>query len=189
MKKLLWFLTVSLAIASSLPAIAQQTPDTQVPVTPTPETPAPVTPIPETPAPVTPAPVTPTPQAQNNFGAPRISATSAERNANYITLYTGSQPLSYVTILPPDYINIGEKIEVSDQSGQKIDANVTKEGEKVKISFTQPVQPGSTLNIALMDLAFGPPIPSKSTFNYELAGGYTSYKQDIPYGLAQFQVY
>jgi hypothetical protein len=209
MKKLIWLSTVSLAIAAtSLPVVAQtqdspQTPGTQSPELQTPgerQTPGTQTPglqTPDTPAPGTQTPgVQPetqiqqtTPSADASMGAPKIKGTSALRDANYISLYTGSQPLTYVTILPPDYIAIGDNITVTDQSGQNIQANVTREGEKVRINFAQPVAPGSTLEIALTDLAFGYPYPSKSTFNYELAGGYTGFNREIPYGLAQFQVY
>lgn len=194
MKKLLWLSTLGLAIAAtSLPAVAQtqdspQTPGTQSPELQTPgERQTPGT-QPPTVQPGTQIQQT-TPSDQANYSAPQIKSTSALRDANYISLYTGSQPLAYVTILPPDYISIGENITVTDQSGQNIQANVTKEGEKIRINFAQPVAPGSTLEIALTDLAFGYPYPSKSTFNYELAGGYTGFNREIPYGLAQFQVY
>ncbi|MEJ1930904.1 DUF2808 domain-containing protein [Nostoc sp. NIES-2111] len=208
MKKLLWLSTLGLAIAAtSLPAVAQtqdspQTPGNQSPELQTPgerQTPGTQAPTvqPETSTPGTQAPtVQPgtqiqqtTPSDQANYSAPQIKSTSALRDANYISLYTGSQPLAYVTILPPDYISIGDSVTVTDQSGQNIQANVTKEGEKIRINFAQPVAPGSTLEIALTDLAFGYPYPSKSTFNYELAGGYTGFNREIPYGLAQFQVY
>ncbi|BCL39184.1 hypothetical protein [Nostoc sp. MS1] len=209
MKKLLWLSTLGLAIAAtSLPALAQtqdspQTPGTQspelqtpgerqTPGTQTPNTPAPGTQIPDTQTPAV-QPGTQiqptTPSADATYSAPRIKGTSALRDANYISLYTGSQPLTYVTILPPDYISIGDNITVTDQSGQNIQAKVTREGDKVRVNFAQPVAPGSTLEIALTDLAFGYPYPSKSTFNYELAGGYTGFNREIPYGLAQFQVY
>lgn len=210
MKKLILLSTVGLAIAAtSLPVVAQtqdspQTPGTQSPELQTPgERQTPGTPSPElqTPETKTPGTQTPgvqpgtqqipqtTPSADASFGAPRIKHTSALRDANYISLYTGSQPLAYVTILPPGYITIGDNVKVTDQSGQNIQANVTREGQKVKINFAQPVAPGSTLEIALTDLAFGYPYPSKSTFGYELAGGHVGFSREIPYGLAQFQVY
>lgn len=204
MKRLIWLSTVGLAIAAtSLPVVAQtqdspQTPGTQSPQLQTPgERQTPGLQTPDTPAPGTQTPgVQPetqiqqtTPSADANMGAPKIKNTTALRDANYISLYTGSQPLAYVTILPPEYIAIGDNITVTDQSGQSIQANVTREGERVRINFAQPVAPGSTLEIALTDLAFGYPYPSKSTFGYELAGGHVGFSREIPYGLAQFQVY
>lgn len=188
MKKLIWLSTVSLAIAAtSLPVVAQTQDSPQTPGLQTPNTPVPGT---QTPG------VQPgtqmqqiTPSANASMGAPKIKNTTALRDANYISLYTGSQPLAYVTVLPPDYVAIGDNITVTDQSGQNIQANVTREGEKVRINFAQPVAPGSTLEIALTDLAFGYPYPSKSTFGYELTGGHIGFSREIPYGLAQFQVY
>ncbi|MBD2343250.1 DUF2808 domain-containing protein [Anabaena subtropica FACHB-260] len=195
MKKLIWFSSLSVAIAAtSLPAVAQTTPvprtqfpETQTPATPLPEPQVPGTQIPETQTPGTQLQQT-TPIAQDRFSAPRIKGTSTFRDANYINLYTGSQPLAYVTILPPGYIAISDNIRVTDQSGQNIDANISREGDKIRINFAQPVAPGSTLEIALSDLAFAPPYPSLSNFNYELAGGHIGFNREIPYGLAQFQV-
>ncbi|MBD2253559.1 hypothetical protein [Nostoc parmelioides] len=188
MRKLFWLSTLGLAIAAtSLPVVAQ-TPVTPIPETQTPGTQIPDTQIPNTQTPGTQIPQT-TPITQDSFGAPRIKHTSTSRTTNYISLYTGSQPLAYVTVLPQENISIGDNITVTDQSGQSINANVTREGERVRISFAQPVAPGSTLEIALTDLAFGYPYPSKSTFNYELAGGHIGFNREIPYGLAQFQVY
>lgn len=168
MPKLIWFSTLSLAIATtSLPAIAQTPTEPTVPTE---------QPIPST---------QPIPYERT---APRISRTSGFSDTHYISLYTGEQPLSYVVVRPPQFVSVSNNnIDVTDQLGQKIDANITREGDKIRITFAQPVAPATTLQIALKNLGFD--TPNRSFYLYELAGGYTSYRREIPYGFAQVQIF
>jgi len=153
MKKLIWFSTLSLAIAAtSLPAVAQRQ------------------------------------QIQYNLNAPRISSTSGYANTHYIKLYTGEQPLSYITVRPSELLTVGNRIDVKDQSGQKIPTNISRENDQIRIDFSQPVPPRSTLEIAFRDVALNTPTP-RSTFYYEISGGHIGFRRAIPYGLAQVQVY
>ncbi|AUT00673.1 hypothetical protein CLI64_09835 [Nostoc sp. CENA543] len=195
MKKLIWFSTLSLAIATvSLPAIAQTQPVTpEQPVTPgqpiTPE--QPVTPG----QPITPEqPVTPgqeyqsRPTMSDDRTAPRISRTSGFANTHQISVYTGEQPLSYVIVRPSELVSVNNNdIEVTDQSGQRLDANISPEGDRLRLTFAQPVPPGSTIQIAFRNLTFN--TLNRNFYLYELAGGYTGYQRTIPYGFAQVQVY
>jgi hypothetical protein len=74
-----------------------------------------------------------------------------------------------------------------DQSGNTIDANVTKQDNgSAKISFAQPVAPGSTFTVALQGVEYFSSL-NPTTVQYSLAGGFADYSQEIPYGIAQVQ--
>lgn len=129
------------------------------------------------------------PQSQISGNAPRISSTSGYRDAHMISVYTGDQPLSFITVRPPDFISVGERIEVTDQNGQVLAANIVRENNRIRINFAQTIQPQSTLRITFTDLVFAPEVAKSGIYNYEVAGGYPSFRQEISYGLARVQVY
>ena len=128
-------------------------------------------------------------QIQYDESAPRISSTSGLPDRHFISLYTGEQPLSSITIRPSDVMGIGENIQVTDESGQTIDAQVNTENDRVTINFAQPVAAGTTLEIAMMDLAFTEPMPAGRVFHYQVSGEHVGMAREIPYGVARIQVF
>lgn len=123
--------------------------------------------------------------------APRISSTTGLRDRHYISLYTGPQPLSSITLRPQNFMEIGENIQIIDESGQKIDANVSREGDRYRINFAQPVAADTKLELSMrnINVGFGPQMPAGQVFLYEVAGNHVGLQQEIPYGLAQVRVY
>ncbi|WP_414551890.1 DUF2808 domain-containing protein [Anabaena sp. CCY 0017] len=128
-------------------------------------------------------------QIQYDKSAPRISSTTGLPNRHYIRLYTGEQPLSSITIRPSDFMELGENIRVTDEAGETIEAEVSQEEDRVKISFAQPVASGTTLEIAMMDVEFAPPMPAGQVFHYQVYGNHVGLMREIPYGLARVQVF
>ncbi|MEA5569396.1 DUF2808 domain-containing protein [Anabaena sp. UHCC 0399] len=197
MKKLIWFSTVSLAIATtSLPAIAQTQqiqPGQQYQPGQTIQPGQQYQPG----QPMQPGQQQYQPRQQQyqpgqpmsyDRTAPRISRTSGFRDTHYISVYTGEQPLSYVVVRPSELVSINnDNISITDQSGQNIDANISTEGDRIRINFAQPITPGSTLQIAFRNLAMD--TPNRNFYLYELAGGHIGYRREIPYGFAQIQVF
>ncbi len=128
-------------------------------------------------------------QIQYNQSAPRISSTSGLPDRHYISLYTGEQPLSSITIRPSDFMDLGENIRVTDEAGETIEAVVSKEEDMVRINFAQPIPPATTLEIAMMDVGFTPPMPAGQVFHYQVSGNHVGFMREIPYGLARVQVF
>ncbi|MDB9316180.1 hypothetical protein [Nodularia spumigena] len=128
-------------------------------------------------------------EIQYDKSAPRISSTTGLPDRHYIRLYTGEQPLSSITIRPSDFMDLGENIQVTDEAGETIAAEVSKEEDRVKISFAQPVASGTTLEIAMMDIGFAPPMPPGQVFHYQVSGDHVGFMREIPYGLARVQVF
>jgi hypothetical protein len=119
--------------------------------------------------------------------APRISSTTGLTDRHYISLYTGEQPLSSLTIRPSELMDVGENIEVTDQSGATVDAQVSREDDRLKINFDQPVASGTTLEIAIRDLGYVP--MTQGVFHYQVSGNHVGFVGEIPYGLARVEVY
>lgn len=122
--------------------------------------------------------------------APRISSTSGYDNTHTINVYTGMQPLSYLIVRPSDAVKVGDNIEVTDQSGRRVDTSISREEDRrIRINFSQPVPPGSTLNIAFRGIDFANSFPNRSFVYYEISGQHIGLSREVPYGLAQVQVY
>ncbi|TVP57053.1 MAG: DUF2808 domain-containing protein [Nodularia sp. (in: Bacteria)] len=128
-------------------------------------------------------------EVQYNQNAPRISSTSGLPDRHYISLYTGEQPLSSITIRPSEIMDLGDNIQVTDESGETIDAEVSREEDMVRINFAQPVPPATTLEIAMMDVGFAPPMPAGEVFHYQISGNHVGLMREIPYGVARVQVF
>ena len=128
-------------------------------------------------------------EIQYDQSAPRISSTTGLADSHYISLYTGEQPLSSITIRPSEFMDLGENIQVTDDAGETIDAEVSKEEDMVRINFAQPVPPATTVEIAMRDLGFALPIPAGGVFHYQVSGNHVGLQRDIPYGVARIQVY
>jgi hypothetical protein len=128
-------------------------------------------------------------QIQYDESTPRISSTSGLPDRHFISLYTGEQPLSSITIRPSDFMDIGDNIQVTDEAGQTIDAQVSTEDDRVTINFAQPVAARTTLEIAMSDLAFSEPMPAGGVFHYQVSGEHVGFARAIPYGVARIQVF
>jgi hypothetical protein len=128
-------------------------------------------------------------QARFRDIAPRISSTSGYSDAHTIRVYTGNQPLSFITVRPPDFISVGDWVQITDQNGEKIDVSLTREADRIRINFAQTVQPQTTLQITFTDLAFAPEVATSGIYLYDVAGGYPGFRQEIPLGLARVQVF
>ncbi|GAX35441.1 DUF2808 domain-containing protein [Nodularia sp. NIES-3585] len=128
-------------------------------------------------------------EIQYDQSAPRISSTTGLPDRHYISLYTGEQPLSSITIRPSEFMDLGENIQVTDEAGETIEAVVSKEEDMVKINFAQPIPPATNLEIAMMDLGLSPTMPAGEVFHYQVSGDHVGLMREIPYGLARVQVF
>jgi hypothetical protein len=109
-----------------------------------------------------------------------------------IQVYTGSQPLSQLTVEPLYQVRVDEKnIYVIDkESDGKLEATVTKDenNNKVTISFTQPVPAGKVIEVRLLGLTPPNQLYPKSLL-YALNGTSAATNQSMPLGIVQVQTY
>jgi hypothetical protein len=122
----------------------------------------------------------------------QVSSDQVEYNnligpAHYIKLSVGSSPLCYLSLEPLQDVSATDSIKVLDQSGNTINASVTKQDTGgAKVVFEQPVAAGSTLTLALQGVEYFSSL-TPATVQYSVSGGFADYSQEIPYGIAQVQ--
>jgi hypothetical protein len=68
---------------------------------------------------------------------------------HHFEVHVKGQPISALSIDLPESIGIGDGIEVTDGSNQKIDAKITIENQKATLAFAQPVAPDTNLSIKI----------------------------------------
>lgn len=122
----------------------------------------------------------------------KVSSDQVEYNnligpAHYIKLSVGRSPLCYVSLEPLQDVSAMDSIKVLDQSGNTVNAVVTKQDNGgAKVTFAQPFAAGSTLTLALQGVEYFSSL-TPATVQYSVSGGFANYSQEIPYGIAQVQ--
>jgi hypothetical protein len=95
--------------------------------------------------------------------------------------------LSQLTIEAPSHITVRDNIDISDQSGKKINANVSINDKKVILAFALPVAPGTILTINMNKV-------KKSTVTtgdklYRIFAKLEGNNAELPIGVAQLRNY
>lgn len=97
-----------------------------------------------------------------------------------------SSALSQLIIDVPVGLALSNDITVADQSGRKIDANVSVNDNKVIVAFPQTVAPETQLNIHMNRVRR---LGVSNAWLYHVAAKLVGNEADIPLGVAQFRVY
>lgn len=108
-------------------------------------------------------------------------------NATYhFELHVGSNALSQLEIDLPDQIDIPKQIEVTDRSGERIEATVSIDDRKAAIAFTRPISPGTILSVSLQGIEI-PKYPN--VWLYPIYGRFVGQTAQIPLGTVRIQTY
>ena len=141
------------------------------------------------------------------FNAPTTLAGGAMRNANVSHLvHSGAHPnnarfqaathhfevhvqgraLSALTIDLPEDVKMRSGIDVTNQSGQKIESQVSVNNRKATVVFSQPVSSDTTISIDMRGIH----TPGYShNWRYAIAGKMVGINADIPLGTVLIQTY
>lgn len=121
MKKLIYAATFTLAIASSIPAIAGG--------------------------------------ALRDAKAPHLVHSGAHPNnarirraTHHFDVHVQGSDLEQLFMDVPEGIKVSDRIVITDQYEQKIDATVSVNDERVTIAFAQPVPTGTTVSVSMKDV-------------------------------------
>ncbi|MBW4623367.1 MAG: DUF2808 domain-containing protein [Cyanosarcina radialis HA8281-LM2] len=108
-------------------------------------------------------------------------------NATYhFELHVGGNALSQLEIDLPDGIDVPKQIEVTDRSGERIDATVSIDNQKAAIAFARPISPGTILSVSLQGIE----IPqSRGVWHYPIYGRFVGLTAPIPLGTVRIQTY
>ncbi len=121
---------------------------------------------------------------------PHIVRSAINPNSNpyqsahfYFTVHVAGRSLSQLVINSPERIRLSKSIELTDQSGRKLDATVSLEGGKAIISFTQPVAPETILEIDMKEIR----LPGYSqTWFFTVSSKLEGLNAEIPLGAVRF---
>ena len=98
----------------------------------------------------------------------------------------GSSHLSQLTIDVPEGLRASDNITITNNSGQKINADVAIMGNKVIINFPQPITPDSKLEL---DLNYVERNGISNAWLYRVAAKFVDSDTHIPIGTAQIRVH
>lgn len=94
--------------------------------------------------------------------------------------------ISQLSIDIPIGLALTNNISASDQMGQKIDASILLKDNKIIMVFSQPVAPGTRLNIAMNDVKI---VGISNVWLYRIYAKYVGIDAEFSLGVAQVRVY
>lgn len=98
----------------------------------------------------------------------------------------GSNALSQVSIKAPPGLTVSNNISISNQSGRIINANVSVNGSQIIIAFSEPVAPGTQLDI---DMNHVKRWGVSNAWRYHVSAKFIGSDAEQPIGVAVFKVY
>lgn len=118
-----------------------------------------------------------------------IDTTSTDSGAadHFIDLKVQGEPITAISIGFPPGLKVMKGIDVAARSKQTVKASVVINPTNAIIRFAQPVQPGTTLKIALRGVNGSG--SAENTWLYPIAVQYVGESQNIEIGTARIETY
>lgn len=105
---------------------------------------------------------------------------------HYFEIHVQGRSISELAIDLPEGISIEKSIEVVNESGQKLDAQVSIAPRKATVVFSQPVEPDTTLSIEMQGIN----TPGyDSTWQYRIYSKLVGLNREISLGSVQISTY
>ncbi|PMB10720.1 DUF2808 domain-containing protein [Fischerella thermalis CCMEE 5273] len=101
-------------------------------------------------------------------------------------VHVQGQPLKELVIDLPEFLSISKGIEVKNQSGEKIDAQVSVNNRTATVVFSQPVEPQTTLLVELQGVNTS---IRNHIWLYRVYGKMPNLTAQIPLGTVRIQTY
>mgnify|MGYP001793537721 CR=1 FL=1 len=111
---------------------------------------------------------------------------STLRHTFKIAISEQSNAVSQIVIEAPDNIVLKDNIDVSNQSGEKINAEIATNDKKTTLTFSEPVAPGTKLTIEMNQVR-----KLRATTGemlYKVYANYLNSNQSVPVGIARLRV-
>lgn len=107
---------------------------------------------------------------------------------HHFEVHVQGSELSQLFIDLPEDIKLKRGIEVTDQSGQKVDATVFVNRKGASVTFAQPVPSETTLTVSMKGVQTPAPGYARS-WRYPIYSRSVGTNEDVRIGLAQIQTY
>lgn len=128
--------------------------------------------------------------------APHIVHSSAHPNGvrvpistNHLEVHVQGKELSQLSIDIPEGVEVSDRILVTDQTGKKIDSNVSVKDRRATIIFAQPIPPETTLSISMKGVKTSFISRGGRTFLYPVYGRSVGMTEDTLIGMGRVQTY
>ncbi len=113
-------------------------------------------------------------------------AASVRGATHEIEVHVHGENISELSIDLPENVSIRKGIEVTNQSGKKIEANVSVNDRKATVVFSQPVAPETIVSLAMK----GVETPGyDKIWHYRVYTKKVGMKAEIPLGTARIHTY
>lgn len=107
----------------------------------------------------------------------------------HIGLAVVDRSVIQVSIGIPASIKIRRGIEITDQTGKKLDATTSFNGSVTTIAFAQPISPGTTLELDMKGVTTSEAGHLGRAWLFPVSSRAVSQTTDIPLGTARIQTY
>ncbi|BAZ18561.1 hypothetical protein NIES4071_104460 (plasmid) [Calothrix sp. NIES-4071] len=114
------------------------------------------------------------------------SSISFQGATHQFKLDVQTQPVSELVIKLPYGVSINKGIEVKNQSGKKIDAQIAVNNQTATLIFSQPVEPQTTL---IVDMRGVNTSLRSHIWLYQVYGKMPNLTTEIPLGTVRIQTY
>lgn len=108
------------------------------------------------------------------------------RATHHFDVHVQGSDLEQLFVDVPEGIKVSDRITITDQSDQKIDATISV-NDKITITFAQPVPTGTTLSVSMKG------VRTRSlrgrTWLYPVYSRSVGINADVPIGMARIQTY
>lgn len=125
--------------------------------------------------------------------APHLVHSNAHPNnarvpaTHHFEVHVQGSDLLQLSVDVPKNIKLSDQIVVTDQSGKKVDANVSTNDRRMTIAFTQPVPSGTNLSVSMKDVRTR--FLQGRTWLYPVYSRSVGINADVPIGMARIQTY
>lgn len=121
-----------------------------------------------------------------NFTAPFITNSGVRGSAHFVRLAVVGMSLNDLMVAIPSQMEQYDSIRVINQEGRDIPAKISKEKNRVAIVFSQPVSPGTYLEVLFTGVQMRG--SGGDTLFYGITAERTGLMGEIPVGTARVQV-
>ncbi|MCU0532373.1 MAG: DUF2808 domain-containing protein [Hydrococcus sp. Prado102] len=128
----------------------------------------------------------PVAQATSVRSGARPSSATVQGATHFFEYYVRNNALSELSIEMPEGIKIRNGIEVKNSSGQELDAQVSINGRKATVAFSQPIPPDTKIAVSMRGV-YTPGYDG--IWQYRLFGKLVGIDQEIPLGFARIHTY
>ena len=105
---------------------------------------------------------------------------------HHFQVHVHGSELSQLSVDVPEGIRLSDRIVVTDESGNKVDAKTSIDNKRVTITFAQPIPSGTTLSVSMKGVS-SRFLSRGRLWLYPIYGRSVGMTEDVRIGLARIQ--